>query len=190
MSTDKLTPTDWLDCALQELTTQGYGALKAQPLAKKLNVTRGSFYYHFESLVDFHAAVIRHWSAKTTSPLIADLAAHATPQETLRALLSITLKSGEQLERAMRSWATVNAQVAAGVKDVDDTRIAYAEELLRACGVAPRDAVPRAKLLYWAAIGRLMMPFPDDSHLSEDEIAGIAALMGESANLGDVRNAT
>ncbi|MDX8352843.1 TetR/AcrR family transcriptional regulator [Cognatiyoonia sp. IB215182] len=177
MSTDKLTPTDWLDCALKELTTQGYGALKAQPLAKKLNVTRGSFYYHFESLADFHAAIMRHWSAKTTLPLIADLKTHATPQDTLFALLSITLKSGERLERAMRSWATVNAQVAAGVKEVDDARIAYADELLQACGVTPAEATPRAKLLYWAAIGRLMMPFPDDSQLSEDEIAGIAALM-------------
>lgn len=177
MNAEKLTATDWLDCALQELMTQGYAALKAQPLAKKLNVTRGSFYYHFESLADFHAAIIRHWSATTTSPLIADLAEHATPQDALQALLSITLKSGERLERAMRSWATVDAQVAAGVKEVDDARISYAEALLQACGVAPADAKPRATLLYWAAIGRLMMPFPENSHLSEDETARITTLM-------------
>ncbi|MEL6838855.1 MAG: TetR/AcrR family transcriptional regulator [Pseudomonadota bacterium] len=173
----KLTRTDWLDLALQELTTHGYGALKAQPLAKKLKVTRGSFYYHFDSLEDFHEAVMRHWSDKTTVPLITDLQDHPTPQAAFNALLAITLRSGEKLERAMRSWATVDAQVAGWVKDVDDARITYTEQLLTDCGVAPVDARLRARLLYWAAIGRLMMPFPDASRLADEQVSRIASLM-------------
>ena len=66
MTDRALTAEDWLNLALQELKEHGYTALKAQPLAKKLNVTRGSFYHHFESLEAFHTAVIAHWSKSTS----------------------------------------------------------------------------------------------------------------------------
>ena len=77
----------------------------------------------------------------------------------------------------MRSWATANPTVARAVKAVDDERIKVAEKLLLRCGLPPNFAVPRARLLYWAAIGRLMMPFPDDNRLSQSEITDLSELM-------------
>jgi hypothetical protein len=41
MEAPSLTPEDWLNPALNELRKRGRGTLKAQPLVKKLNVTRG-----------------------------------------------------------------------------------------------------------------------------------------------------
>ncbi len=177
METIALTPDDWLDLALVELRDCGYSALKAQPLAKKLNVTRGSFYHHFKNLDDFHAAVIAHWSERSSRHLIQQAQEADDPQQALDDLLQQTLQSGEKLERAVRSWSTVQASVAEAVDRVDQERIDVAEELLVNSGVDKSAAMARAKLLYWAAIGRLMLPFPANSRLSQSEISELATLM-------------
>ncbi len=177
MQPGSLTKQDWLDLALDVLRTQGYAALKAQPLAKKLNVTRGSFYYHFESLEVFQDAVIAHWAARTSGPIIANLGQFRTPQLALLDLLQKTLQSGEGLERAVRSWATVQLDVAHAVQKVDLARMEVTKDLLVKCGILERDASTRARLLYWAAIGRLMMSFPDANRLTAAEIAEVASLM-------------
>ena len=176
MHSAKLKPEDWLDLALEELRSHGFGALKAQRLAKTLNVTRGSFYYHFESLERFHQAVVAHWAKRTTGPVIETIAGTA-PEAALDQLLQITLQSGEAMERAMRAWATVAPEVAVKVAEVDAARIAVAEDLLRQLGLAETDALARARLLYWAAIGRLMMPFPEDNRLTPSDISGIARMI-------------
>lgn len=177
MDTSSLTTVDWLDLALVELKDQGYGALKAQPLAKKLNVTRGSFYHHFESLDDFHAAVISHWSERSSGQIVKTAQGANDPHKALDELLQKTLQSGEKLERSVRSWSTVQATVAKAVERVDQERIKVAETLLIDGGVSKSAATVRAKLLYWAAIGRLMLPFPASNQLSESEISDLAMLM-------------
>jgi len=169
-----LSTRDWLDLALSELSAQGYPALKAQPLAEKLGVTRGSFYHHFDSLSAFHAAVINHWAQASSGAVIAQAQAGDDPAEALRALLRRTLRSGEGLERAMRAWATADDAVANAIAGIDAKRIAVAEELLAATGLNAPTAAARARLLYWAAIGRLMLPEAPGRHMSEEDITAIA----------------
>lgn len=173
----RLAKSQWLEFALNVLAREGYGALKAQTLAAGLGVTRGSFYWHFEDLAAFKRDLIQHWTSVTTERLIADLGDAGTPQDRLAALLKRTLRSGERLERAVRSWATVDDHVAGLVASVDARRIAYAEELLLAARVPPGDAAARARLMYWAAIGRLMMADVAGQDLSDAEVDRLAALM-------------
>ena len=59
--TKRLTARDWIDFALTTLAREGFHALKADVLARKLGVSRGSFYWHFTELGTFHARVIEHW---------------------------------------------------------------------------------------------------------------------------------
>ncbi|MBB5516061.1 AcrR family transcriptional regulator [Rubricella aquisinus] len=168
---------DWLNLALEELKGHGAGALKALPLSKKLNVTRGSFYHHFESLEVFHSAVIAHWSKRSSGPVIATAQTTPDPREALEHLLQVTFQSGEALERAVRSWATQHPKVAIEVEKVDANRINVTEELLIKCGLPSDLATTRARLLYWAAIGRLMMPFPEQSLFTKAQIVQITHLM-------------
>jgi len=177
MQAASLKSEDWLDLALEELKSSGYAALRALSLAKKLGVSRGSFYHHFESLDAFHRAVIAHWSERSSGDLMEATLAANDPALALDELLRQTLRSGAQLERAVRSWATVKHLVAVELALVDARRINVAEDLLARCGVPTALAAPRARMLYWAAIGRLMMPFPEENTLSNAEISDLAALM-------------
>lgn len=177
MNSQPLTPADWLNTALKELRERGHGALKAQPLAKALNVTRGSFYHHFDSLESFHAAVIAHWSDLSSGQIIRTARETADPQQALDDLLQRTFRSGEAMERAVRAWSTVEPSVAKAVAKVDEERIGVTEAILIQGGASASEAKPRAQLLYWAAIGRLMMPLPAENILSPAEISGLAHLM-------------
>src|SRR5690349_5321766 len=94
----RLTPHDWIDCALTVLVRDGYDALKADVLARKLRVSRGSFYWHFADLGAFHAAVIERWKQVATEAIIADIERHATAQQRLRALMHHAFAHGAAIE--------------------------------------------------------------------------------------------
>ncbi|TCL00457.1 TetR family transcriptional regulator [Shimia isoporae] len=177
MNNPSLNSDDWLDVAIGTLKIEGHTGLRALPLAKKLGVTRGSFYHHFESLEAFHVEVVAHWAKVSSGQVIRNAKDTLDPRQALDDLLQTTLLSGAELERAIRSWATVKDLVAVEVAKVDHERIAVAHGLLIGCGVSDPVAASRAKIIYWAAIGRLMMPYPEKSVLSETEISDFARLM-------------
>ncbi len=72
---DQLSAKDWLDQGLKTLTHSGFTALKAEPLAKAMGVSRGSFYWHFADIGAFHAAILKHWRDVAAEQIIANLEA-------------------------------------------------------------------------------------------------------------------
>src|SRR5205814_4312759 len=72
---DQLSAKDWLDQGLKALAKSGFTALKAEPLAKAMGVSRGSFYWHFADIGAFHAAILKHWREVAAEQIIADLEA-------------------------------------------------------------------------------------------------------------------
>src|SRR5256885_3167702 len=108
----RLTADDWIDFALTTLVRDGYEALKADVLARKLRVSRGSFYWHFADLGAFHALVIERWKRVATEAIIADIERHATAEQRLEALLHHAFAHGAAIELRMRAWADNNAAAA------------------------------------------------------------------------------
>src|SRR6266536_6282970 len=74
---DQLSAKDWLDQGLKTLAQKGFTALKAEPLAKAMGVSRGSFYWHFAHIGAFHAAILKHWREVAAEQIIAGLEADA-----------------------------------------------------------------------------------------------------------------
>jgi AcrR family transcriptional regulator len=149
----RLTAQDWLDFALTTLAREGFEALKADVLARKLRVSRGSFYWHFADLSAFHAAVIERWKQVATEAVIADIERHGAPEARLEALLHHAFGRGAMVELRMRAWADSNAQAASAIDDIDTRRRRYIEQLLRSAGIAPPLASARTKILYWTYLG-------------------------------------
>ena len=173
----KYSRENWLDFGLETLREQGYASLKALSLARAMGVTRGSFYHYFESIEVYNESLIEHWTTQSTEVLIDDLKTITNPEAVLLELLKRTLRSGEKLERALRSWSTVDERVASAIALVDARRIAFAKGLLKQIGLKSKEATARAKLLYWAAIGRLMMPDLGANSVSNQEIAGLTKMI-------------
>jgi AcrR family transcriptional regulator len=151
--TDQLSAKDWLDQGLETLTKNGFTALKAEPLAKAMGVSRGSFYWHFADIGAFHGAILKHWSEVATEQVIAGLEARPKDREALAVLLRGAFSQRPALENAIRTWATVDADARSAVSAIDQRRIGYIEVLLKQAGLSTETARARAQILYWAFVG-------------------------------------
>ena len=149
----RLTAQDWIDFALATLARVGFDALKADVLARKLGVSRGSFYWHFADLDAFHSKVIEHWRRVATEVIIADIERHESREQRIDALLRHAFGDGAILEVRMRAWAENNARAARALGDVDRRRQDYIKQLLVETGIAAPLAATRAQLLYWTYLG-------------------------------------
>jgi AcrR family transcriptional regulator len=151
--TDQLSARDWLDQGLRTLAESGFTALKAEPLAKAMGVSRGSFYWHFADVGAFHAAILRHWREVAAEQIIANLEKASDNDEPLSVLLRRAFSGRLKLEKAVRSWATFDPKARSAVEAIDRRRLNYVAGLLRAAGLAPAVARARAQILYWAFLG-------------------------------------
>lgn len=159
-ATDQLSAHDWLDLGLKVLATQGFTALKAEPLAKAMGVSRGSFYWHFADIGAYHAAILKHWREVTAEQVIANLEAASDHDEPIKLLLRQTFSAQLSLEKAVRSWATSDAAARSAVQAIDRRRLSYVGELLRRAGFAAEIAQARAQILYWAFVGYALSDKP------------------------------
>jgi AcrR family transcriptional regulator len=149
--TEQLSADDWINQGLKALAKSGFTALKADPLAKAMDVSRGSFYWHFADLGAFHAAILKRWREIAAERIIADVEADA--DEPLTALLRRTFGARLELERAVRNWAAFDTAAQGAVRAIDRRRLDYIETLLEKRGLAPPIAQARAQILYWTFLG-------------------------------------
>jgi AcrR family transcriptional regulator len=158
--TDQLSSKDWLDQGLKTLAGSGFTALKAEPLARAMGVSRGSFYWHFADIGAFHAAILKHWREVAAEQIIAGVEAAADHADPLPLLLRRVFGERLALENAVRSWAAADPLARAAVRSIDRRRLSYVESLLRASGHPPGAARARAQILYWAFLGYAMSDKP------------------------------
>lgn len=148
MCAQRLTPQIWLDAGLEALIAQGPEALAAEPLARALNTTKGSFYWHFKDVPSFRAALLSHWVAATLSRLDSPLQEADPPDQSLRRFGHRLM--GDPVEPQLRRWAQSDASVAASLRQVDERREALLAGLLARLGLANPDF---ARALLATAIG-------------------------------------
>ena len=101
---DQLSARDWVDSGPQALASGGFTALKAEPLAKALGVSRGSFYWHFADIAAFHGAILARWHEVAAEQIIANVEAASKIEDPLALLLRRVFGERLVLERAVRTW--------------------------------------------------------------------------------------
>lgn len=175
---NQLSAKDWLDQGLKTLAERGFTALKAEPLAKAMGVSRGSFYWHFADIGAFHAAILKHWRDVAAEQVIANLEAVSEHDDPLAVLLRQAFGGRLALEHAVRTWATVDPLAQSAVQAIDRRRLSYVESLFKRTGVAPDVARARAQIFYWAFLGFALSdkPLPRAQQAEVlDELLRIAA---------------
>jgi AcrR family transcriptional regulator len=176
---DQLSAQDWLDAGLKTLAQQGFSALKAEPLAKAMGVSRGSFYWHFADIGAFHAAILKAWREVAAEAIIAHVEAASDGENPLAVLLRRVFSEKLALERAVRSWAAFDASARAAVQAIDRRRLDYVEGLIGARGTAAEKAQARAQILYWAFLGYALSDKPlakTQQEAAIEELVRIATL--------------
>jgi AcrR family transcriptional regulator len=152
----RLSADDWIAGGLQLLAEQGVTGVKIDALARRLGVTKGSFYWHFDNLQAFLKALTEHYCAVRNEEAEAlDETAPTDPRERLLEMMQRISDPGTRsLERAIRAWAEAgNPQLAAHVRRVDAWGFNHVVSCFEQLGFTGFDAQVRAKTLYYAGVG-------------------------------------
>jgi len=137
MKRQRLSRQSWIDAGLSALVTKGPAALAAEPLARALSTTKGSFYWHFKDVPEFQSAVVKHWQGRAFADVLQALEKPGTPEQRLRRFGKDVLSNEE--DPAIRAWALADPSVARAVAQVDAERLKYVTNLLRQVGISNDD---------------------------------------------------
>jgi AcrR family transcriptional regulator len=154
-SKPRLSASDWTDAGLRALEEEGHPAVRADRLAATLNVSRGSFYWHFADVGAFEAALIARWRELVLEALDPPFAPGESAEDRFATIMRRSLASTRRLELQFRAWGAVNAGVKAALDRVDANREAYFVRLLTAPGRAANAVAAVARLAYWTYLGRM-----------------------------------
>jgi AcrR family transcriptional regulator len=140
----------------------GVDGLRVEALAKRLAVTKGSFYWHFKDRRDLLDAVLDQWRDGRVDDIRKQTAAEpgqelAALHHTIEVYSAARNRKGIAIEAAIRLWARQDPRAAAIVEEVDAERLACTRRLFLALGLAEGEAAARSVLLYAYVFGFSMM---------------------------------
>jgi AcrR family transcriptional regulator len=153
----RLTRDDWIAAALDTLIERGVERVKVLPLAKKLNVTRGSFYWHFKHRSELLDTLLEFWNQKNTRGLVTQAAKGNTSiTDAVLGVFEIWTneeKFDPKLDFAIREWARRSNRVRTIVEAADTERVEALKQMFSRAGYRETEAFIRARILYYMQIG-------------------------------------
>lgn len=181
MSKDRKTDTGWrgsrelwLNAAYETLIESGVDAVRIQPLGKKVELSRTSFYWFFEDREDLLEALLQLWRDKNTGNLVKQTEAYAESiTEAMFNVFDCWLDPAifdSQFEFALRSWGLQSTAVGDEIRDADDVRIAALTQMFLRFGFGERAADVRARTIYLTQLGYISMNSPEDLALRMERI--------------------
>ncbi|MEN1727770.1 MAG: TetR/AcrR family transcriptional regulator [Pseudomonadota bacterium] len=151
-----LTPEDWEQAALELIADQGLSALGVEPLARRLGITKGSFYWHFSGRDDLVDRALSRWENQDRFHLQQALKADTQPAERLAQFVWRTSRQTLTHSIYVALCAMPNdPQVGPVIKRVTARRIKYLTAAFRQLGLATDEARHRATLVYSSYVGYL-----------------------------------
>jgi AcrR family transcriptional regulator len=153
--------TSWIEAGLRALAAGGPDAVRIEPLAKALGVTKGGFYWHFENRGALFEEMLDAWERLGVDEVIERIEAEGgDARAKLRLLSQIASASDEALgidplpiDLAIRDWARRDRAVADRLRRVDDRRMEYMRSLFGAFCTDEDDVEARCILAFSLWIG-------------------------------------
>lgn len=179
MKQARLSAEDWIRAGFRALVAQGPQALKAESLARDLGTTKGSFYWHFKDVPDFHTRMLGYWHDHAFAAVATAADREGTPTERLYRLVALATDDDPQHggaggEPAIRAWGRSNPTVANAVREIDEKRLAYVRALLGELGLPNPEL---ARLFYGAYVGMGTLSASDGADNSGPMSTLIAAFL-------------
>lgn len=157
----RLDAASWIAAALEALAAGGVEAVRVEPLAKALDVTKGSFYWHFADRRALIDALLAHWSEGRIAAIRQQAAAPGDCGTILRHLAALYTRHasprGLAIELAIRALARSDADASRAVRAVDLERLKIVSGLFAALGWKTADARARAVLFYSYLFGESLL---------------------------------
>lgn len=153
-----LSAGDWEQRALELIAEKGIRAVAVESLAKRIGVTKGSFYWHFPNRDALLEQSLLRWEKHDATNLQLSLNAISDPRERLRSFFRRT--SREKLTHDVYSSlcsAADHPKVEPLLERVAIRRMKHIEAAFGEIGFNGDDAAHRARLTYSAYLGFLQL---------------------------------
>jgi AcrR family transcriptional regulator len=153
-----LTAEAWAEAALEVIATGGLDAVGVEPLARRLGVTKGSFYWHFENRDALLRAALERWERAETDDIVARIGPEPDPYMRIVKLF----KAANASYRAGRLYLAIAAaedkpMVQRFVRSVSERRMRYLFECYQALGFSDASAAHWARFAYATFMGNLQI---------------------------------
>ncbi|ESX87087.1 TetR family transcriptional regulator [Mesorhizobium sp. LNJC405B00] len=178
-------PEGWLEAAYDLLLESGVDTVRISPLAKKLGLSRTSFYWFFRDREELLAGLVTRWRDKNTGNLVKQAEAYAeTVAEAMLNVFDCWLDKSmfdAQFEFAVRSWAIQSPDILAEVQKADQTRLYAMSQMFVRFGYKESLADVRARTVYLVQIGYISMQTREDLTARMKRIPGyVEIFIGEA----------
>jgi AcrR family transcriptional regulator len=153
----KSTRNDWLDLALGVLQREGVAAVTVLALSERLGVSRSSFYWYFKNRGQLLVELLKRWEDLNTRSIVKQCEAPAASINeavcnVFRCWVDRDLFS-PRLDFAVREWARRSDTVRMALDQSDADRTEAVRAMFLRHGYQGRDALVRARVLYYMQIG-------------------------------------
>jgi AcrR family transcriptional regulator len=143
----------WVASALEAFRGGGVDAVSVEALARRLGVTKGSFYWHFADRAELLEELLRLWEEETTF-LIEQASREGTPlARVLGFFAQVAEHRGEVPDTEYFAWARRDPAVARRADAVEARRIEFIRRELEAAAITRGEAARRAEAGYLATLG-------------------------------------
>src|SRR5215475_2858840 len=166
----------WIAEGLRALAAGGPDAVRIEPLAKALGVTRGGFYWHFADRRALLEEILDAWERASVDEVIERIENEGgDARAKLRRLSALAASSEEPLriDLAVRDWARREQRVAERLRRVDNRRMEYLRSLFGALGAGEEECEARSMLAFSLMIGQHFMA-ADHVARSHEEVLELA----------------
>ncbi len=145
--TESLTREHWISAAWDMLGESGVDGVRVEPLAKRLGVTKGSFYWHFKGRQDLLDALVDRWFSIWDQQTLPEIESAADPADRIWALFRSVIGRGTRGQTvSLRMWSHRDADIARRIEERDRQRLAFLTEQLVAIGFDPEEARVRGQV--------------------------------------------
>jgi AcrR family transcriptional regulator len=153
-----LSAGDWEQQALEMIAEKGIRAVAVESLARRMGVTKGSFYWHFANRDSLLEQSLLRWEKHDAANLQATMGNNGDPRDRLRSLFRGT--GQESLTHNVYSalyTAADHPMVEPLLERVAERRIQYIEAAFAEIGFDVEKALHRARLTYSTYLGFLQL---------------------------------
>ena len=127
-----------------------------EPLARRLGVTKGSFYWHFADRDALWSALLDTYEREGTEVLIAEIAC-MDPRSRLIAIFAAAWERIDHLRAQRALFASARPDARETVARVHDRRRRYMEDAYLELGFTPIHARNQAAAAYASYVGAVML---------------------------------
>jgi AcrR family transcriptional regulator len=148
--------SSWIDKGLRALAAGGPDAVRIEPLARALGVTKGGFYWHFDDRRALLDEMLDTWELVSVDEVIERVeGGGGDARVKLRRLGALASSSDEvlRIDLAVRDWSRRDQMVARRLRRVDNRRMDYLRSLFGAFCPDEDDVEARCMLTFSLWIG-------------------------------------